>query len=101
MKKFLLLLAAIAVYTISFAQSKDPDEFKSPSAASQAYENYRGKITRPPYGLEKILALTGRKDVWVRTSKSEDDDDYTSVLLPKIYNSFSFREKFTYHMIQG
>jgi hypothetical protein len=94
MKRSLLLLVVFSVYITAYAQTGDADEpeGKQPSKASWAYEAYRGKITRPPYGLEKILTLL---------KKSNSDEDDNVVLSPKIYASLSFREKFTYHMIHG
>jgi|GEM_PF-146648 len=93
MKRTLLILASVAVYTIAFAQAGDDEsEMKQLSPAARAYHTSRTKITRPPYGLEKILTL-------LKNARADEDDNV--VLPPKIYNSLSFREKFTYHMIHG
>ena len=93
MKRILLTLAVTAVYAVAFAQTgNDGSDEKQPGKASWAYEAYRNKITRPPYGLEKILAL-------VNKTKADEEDNV--VLSPKVYASLSFREKFTYNMVHG
>lgn len=93
MKRTLLIMAAVAAGSLSFAQSAgDGSDEKQPGKASWAYEAYRNKITRPPYGLEKILALV---------NKTRADDEDNVVLSPKVYASLSLREKFTYNMVHG
>ncbi|MBN9381977.1 MAG: hypothetical protein J0H74_14515 [Chitinophagaceae bacterium] len=92
MKRTLLILAAVAVYAASFAQTDDDEYGKQPSKESQAYHAYRTKITRPPYGLEKILAL-------IKATKGDEEDNVA--LSPKTYEGLSFREKFTYNMVHG
>lgn len=92
MKRVCLTLATVAFYAISFAQTGDDDYYVQPGKESLAYHAYRTKITRPPYGLEKILALI---------KKTRGDEEDNVVLSPKIYDELSFREKFTYNMVHG
>jgi len=91
MKKSMLTLAAFVLCMAAFSQTDD--EPKKPSKASWAYESYRNKRTRPPYGLEKVLNL-------IKTAPSVDDEGST-VLPSKIYASLTLREKFTYNMVHG
>lgn len=93
MKRIFLTLAVAAVHAIAFAQTGDDGAYaKQPGKASVAYHAYRTKITRPPYDLEKILALVG---------KTRADEEDNVVLSSSIYASLSFREKFTYNMVHG
>ena len=57
-----------------------------------SYHEYRLKPTVPPYGLIKVKEL-------IKKIKSDDEDN--EALSPKDYESLSFREKFTYHMIHA
>jgi len=94
MKYMLLLLVAVSLHTASSAQ----DEPNAPSQASQDYHAYRSKITRPPYGLEKLLGMI-KKIKWV--GEDENGDRSTATLSAPVYATLSLREKFTYHMIHG
>ena len=91
MTKTFLTLAALALYVAAFSQTDD--EPKGPSEASQAYEHYRNKITRPPYGLEKVLDLIKKAP--------ESGEEGGSALSSKAYASLTLREKFTYNMVHG
>lgn len=94
MQKIVTLVLALAITLISVAQD---DDFSKPvSKASQAYHDYRMKISRPPYGPEKVLSLISK-------IKDEDlgNEDWKSALSPKVYASLTLREKFTYHIIHG
>ena len=94
MKYIPLLLISMILHTVCFAQPED----EGPSKASLAYHEYRSKITRPPYGLEKVLRLIDK----IKPVESEEvSDNGTAALSPKIYASLSFREKFTYNMVHG
>ncbi len=94
MKYLPLLLIAISFRIAGFAQT----EYTGPSKASQEYNAYRIKITRPPYGLEKVLGLIKK----IKSLKDDEDGDGgTSALSPQVYASLSLREKFTYHMVHG
>jgi len=90
---FLLILPVFSVLT-SLAQ--DETEYKEASKESQAYHDYRMKVTRPPYGIEKVLSLIAK-------IKDEDlgSEEYKSALSPKVYASLTLREKFTYNMVHG
>jgi len=89
-----LFLIYMSLHTVCLGQTDE----QGPSKASWAYHAYRTKITRPPYGLEKVLDL-------IKKIKSVEDSDYsdagTAALSPQIYASLPFREKFTYHMVHG
>jgi hypothetical protein len=91
MKKTLFTLAALILFATAFSQSDDDP--KGPSDASWAYEKFRNKITRPPYGLEKVLGL-------IKNAPSSGDEGGT-MLSSKVYGSLTLREKFTYNMIHG
>jgi len=90
-KKTFLTLAAFALCMAAFSQTDD--EPKGPSEASQAYERYRNKITRPPYGLEKVLDL-------IKKAPATDEEGGTA-LSSKVYGTLTLREKFTYNMVHG
>jgi hypothetical protein len=91
MKKSLFTLATLIFCMAAFSQADD--EPKGPSDASWAYEQYRSKITRPPYALEKVLGL-------IKSAPSSGDDGGTA-LSSKVYGSLTLREKFTYNMVHG
>ncbi len=78
--------------------AQDAPEYKTPSKESEAYHEYRKKITRPPYGLGKITAL-------IKQIKFKDDpnggEGGTKALPAKTYLSLSLQEKFTYNMIHA
>lgn len=92
MKRLLLLLHALVIAAIAQAQ---PEEYKEPSKESQAYHEYRMYSSTPPYGLAKVTRL-------MKQMKSvESSDEVIEALSPKVYQSLSLREKFTYTMIHG
>jgi hypothetical protein len=94
MKKLYPFLLFLAAYYSSYAQ--DNEEWKAPGKESQAYHQYRKKITVPPYGLEKINALIPH----IKSKSIESDDDEALYALDqKNYLPLSLPEKFTYHMI--
>ncbi|MEC5146378.1 hypothetical protein [Chitinophaga sp. 212800010-3] len=90
MKKIAALFALVAVNTVCFAQEET--EWKDASKESQAYHEYRLKLSRPPDGLAKVTALLEKTPV---------ADDGQNVLPQKEYMALSLREKFTYHMIHA
>ena len=89
MKNFILFFPLFLATNFIFAQD---GEIKEPSKESQAYHEYREKITVPPYGLQKIKEL-------LQHAKSDEDDH--KKIDEKKYLSPSLREKFTYHMIHA
>ncbi|HEY9256520.1 hypothetical protein [Chitinophaga sp.] len=89
MKRIAAVLVLVATCHLCFAQ--EADVYQEPSKETVAYQEYREKITRPPYGLEKVLLLI----------KNIKDTDESAALTQKDYLSLSLREKFTYHMIHG
>ncbi|WP_118975503.1 hypothetical protein [Taibaiella koreensis] len=87
--RILLLLAGLGPLTLQAQE----DEWKEASKESQAYHEYRMKITKPPYGLDKVQRMIG-----AMPEGAEDDPRRPAA---KTYQSLSLREKFTYHMILG
>jgi hypothetical protein len=61
-------------------------------SAGISYHDYRLKPTVPPYGLARVKAM-------IQKIKSDEEDN--EALTAKEYESLSFREKFTYHMIHA
>jgi hypothetical protein len=59
---------------------------------NQAYSELRRRLTRPPDGIKKVLAMI---------DKIKDDPDNNAVLSMSDYNSLSLREKFTYNVIHA
>src|SRR5689334_4808610 len=52
-----------------------------------------GSIMQPPYGLDRVKALIAKME-------SKSTDNFVATRLDaKVYDSLSFNEKFTYHMI--
>lgn len=97
MKKFLLF--AILFLCVLRLSAQEEGEYKQPSKESQAYHDYRMKESIPPYGLAKVKKLISQiKD---GDEADVDDGEWTEALAPKVYNSLSLREKFTYAMIFG
>jgi hypothetical protein len=93
MKRIIAVLVLMTTCHISFAQ--EDGTWQEPSKETVAYQEYRQKITRPPYGLEKVLVLVKKAEA------SSTADDEMRVLPQKDYLALSLREKFTYHMIHG
>jgi hypothetical protein len=89
MKKIVAILVLVTMGNICFAQ--EADVYPEPSKETVAYQEYRQKATRPPYGLEKVQLLI----------KNIAETDESSALKQKDYLSLSLREKFTYHMIHA
>ncbi|MBS1663195.1 MAG: hypothetical protein JST68_19285 [Bacteroidetes bacterium] len=85
-----LLLLTLTIGLSCFSQD---DNYKEPSKESQAYHKQRHRLTTPPYGLEKVKSLAAK----VKPVR-DDDDVTTTALSPKVYESLSLREKFTYNM---
>jgi hypothetical protein len=59
---------------------------------SNSYHDLRVKLSVPPYGLDKVRNLI---------KKLKSDEEGNEILNGKDYESLSFREKFTYHMIHA
>lgn len=88
--RVLTILFALLLPLLAIAQEEDT--WKEASAESQAYHTYRMKTTVPPYGLTKVKAL-------IENITTTGDDN--NALEAKDYLALSFREKFTYNMIQA
>ncbi len=86
-----LLTAAFVCCSLHLA-AQDVEEWKPASKESQAYAEYRSKITVPPYGLTKVKKL-------IAGIQMADEDGVPSKPAEKDYMALSLREKFTYHMI--
>ncbi len=86
MKKILSLLF------LSFSLTAVAQDEWEASKESQAYHEYRLKLTTPPYGLAHV------KDLIKNISY---DDESNGALKAKAYEALSVREKFTYHMIHA
>lgn len=85
--------SVLTLLFISFSLIAQEDlPWKEASKESQAYHQYRIKLSIPPYSLPKIKKL-------VKGIKANDEDDMK--LKSSIYQSLSLREKFTYHMIHA
>jgi hypothetical protein len=90
MKKIVAVLLSVFAYSVCFAQ--EDETWIQPSKESQAYHEYRLKISRPPDGLEKALALI---------AKAGHDEEENTALPQKEYMALSMREKLTYHLIHA
>ena len=65
--------------------------YQQPSRQSQAYHEYRMRLSIPPYGLARVKAL----------AEGKKGEDWLRTLNPAVYNKLSFREQFTYNMLHG
>lgn len=90
MKRIVVLFVLLTTYAVGFAQ--ETEDYSRITKETFAYEEYRVKITRPPYGLEKVLGLI---------SRIKETEDENVVLNQKDYMALSLREKFTYHMVHA
>ncbi|WP_211999617.1 hypothetical protein [Chitinophaga sp. HK235] len=88
--KYLMFVAAL--FGVLRLSAQEESEYRNPSKTSQAYGDYRGKKTVPPYGLAKVKALI---------DKTPFGDDESLRLSNKDYMALPLREKFTYHMIHA
>jgi len=95
MKPFYLLL--IASITCGMAYAQGDAEYKEPSKASYAQHDYRSWEAEPPYSLAKIKALVKK----VKSVETADPDVFAEKLDPVVYQSLTYREKFTYHSIHA
>src|ERR1700754_728796 len=86
------VLLFITLFSFYFSIAQDDQEYKEPSKESQAYHEKREEMTDPPFGLQKVTQLV---------SKAKRDEEDNKSLDKKAYQSLSFREKFTYHMIHA
>jgi hypothetical protein len=84
--------ALILLFVSSHLSAQDDGVWRPDSKESQAYHEYRVKLTVPPYGLAKVKRLIAKIKV---------DDEDNEALSPAVYNALSLREKFTYHMIHA
>ncbi|MFX1707359.1 hypothetical protein PV783_25545 [Chitinophaga sp. CC14] len=91
MKKIVAALLSVFAYSVCFSQ--EDGTWVEPSKESQAYHEYRLKISRPPDGLGKVLALIAKT--------GDDEDENTSLPPKKEYMALSMREKLTYHLLHG
>ena len=76
---------------IGLQSQAQSDDYKQPSQQSEAYHEYRLKMSVPPYGLARVKVLIDKIS----------DNDGVLALDKSAYNSLAFREQFTYHMIHG
>lgn len=90
MKKIVAVLLFVAAHSVCFAQ--EDDKWETPSKESEAYHEYRVKISRPPDGLEKIMGI-------IAQMKSDDNDNL--IMPQKQYLGLSLREKLTYHLLHA
>lgn len=89
------ILIAIIVFLITFPtllKAQDEAPWPQPGKESAAYHVYRQKMTVPPYGFQKVQALS---------AGSTTDDMDNMVADPKAYERLSLREKFAYHVTHG
>jgi len=89
MKLILSFLTIIFAITLS---AQDDGVWRPASKESQAYHEYRIKLSVPPYGLAKVKGLIAKIKV---------DDEDNEALGKTVYEALSLREKFTYHMIHA
>lgn len=89
MKRIVAILVLVTTSHLCFAQ--EAEVYQEPGKETVAYQEFREKLSRPPYGLEKVQTL-------IKKIESSDDN---MALKQKDYLSLSLREKFTYHMIHG
>jgi len=87
--KIILSLLFMLVFVSAFPQRVAR---KTTDKVSQAYHDYRRRLTVPPYGILKVRAL-------LPGIKSDKEDN--EALQAKEYDGLSLREKFTYHMIHA
>ena len=95
MRKYSLIL--LMSLTSFIAGAQEDGEYKEASKTSKAYREYRLYESVPPYGLKKVQGLISK----IVSEDKEMEDGGTAALDTKTYNTLSFREKFTYHMIHG
>src|SRR5438045_1169546 len=91
MKKYIPLTLLLLLFAWS-SSAQDGDLYKPASKESQAYHEYRQKLSEPPYSLLKVKSF-------IAQIKSDDEDN--TKLSAKVYQGLSLREKFTYHMIHA
>ena len=73
--------------------SENNDSIKAGGhSESEAYSELRRKLTRPPDGIKKILAMI---------DKIKPDSEKNEAIKAEDYNALSMREKFTYNMIHA
>jgi len=89
MRTFLSLCVIAAAASSTFAQEPAQPEA---SAATKKYHAYRTTTTAPTYGLSKVKGLI---------AKIKADSEDNQRLSDKLYDSLSFKEKFTYAMLHG
>lgn len=87
--KYLVLLAAMFTTTSLLAQ--EDEVYKEPSKESQAYHEYRNKLSVPFYPSANVKNAIKK---YVKT-----DQDENLVMKESIYNKFTPKEKFVYAMI--
>jgi len=96
----ILLCFTLCLYACSSPNKKTvarrlkTDTTAKPHAADTVFSGDTN-MTVPPYGLEKVQALIGK----ITSVEDTNSDGRTEALDEKTYALLSFREKFTYHMI--
>ncbi len=86
------ILLSVLFFVSQIVSAQNEEKIEMPDKESEAYHEYRYKLTFPPYSLNKIQGLIAKIKA--------DNDDHES-LKSSIYNALTLREKFTYHMIHG
>ena len=90
----MLLWILLLVTTTAVAQEVEYVQY-NPTAADEAYREFRMRKTRPPYGLDRINKLIKS----IENNAFEEADAGVSALKPEQFKALSLREKFTYVMI--
>ena len=88
--KWSLSLLFLFCYVVSFSQPADTT--KSNQSNTNAYHEWRTRLTVPPYGIDKVRDMI---------KKIKPDSENNEELKAADYNSLSMREKFTYNMIHA
>jgi hypothetical protein len=81
------------ILTLSFSLHGQDYKGYLKEKANQDYHKFRQHLSYPPYGLDKVNTL-------IRKQVIQDSED-NLVLKEKTYSSLSFREKFTYNMLNA
>lgn len=87
-----LILSYLLLFFSLNIHAQQNGVWRPASKESQAYHQYRVRLSVPPYGLVKV------KDLIAKIKADEEDNE---ALAKEVYEELSFREKFTYHMIHA
>lgn len=92
--KYTILIILAFFFTINLSFGQD-EQYYEPTQADWDFYQTRVRTTIPPYGLEKVQRLMKT----IKEKYSDEDDDGLHALTDEQFKSLSFREKFTYSMI--